>query len=49
MDLQNELEKNNIDYYFVWNNPDDVHLSHYKDITGDRLRFLNVFKRVKNG
>lgn len=46
MDLQKELEENNIDYYFVWNNPDDVHLSQYKDITGDKLGYLNVFKRV---
>lgn len=44
-DLEKELEENNIDYYFVWNYPDDVQLSHYKDI-GVKSGYLNVYKRI---
>lgn len=44
--IQTELLDNNIDYYLVWNNPNDLQISLYKDITGDKLGYLRVYKRV---
>lgn len=45
-ELQRELEKNDIDYYFVWNN-ETILLSGYKDITGGMLNNLKIYSRIR--
>lgn len=47
MDLQKELESNNIKYYFVWNNIDNMVLSEdYKEITNDKIKGLRIYMRI---
>ncbi len=43
-ELQLQLEKYNIDYYFVWGNS-VPHLIGYTEITGDKIRELRIYKR----
>ena len=45
-ELQNELENNNIDYYFVWNKSTPK-LSDYKEITNGKLEGLKIYSRIK--
>ena len=47
-DLQNELEYNNINYYFVWNNESIPQLSDYKEITEGKLEGLKIYSWIKN-
>ena len=47
-ELQTELEKNNIDYYFVWDSNNTVTLSDYKEITHGQISGLMIYKRIKN-
>ena len=46
-DLQKELENNNIDYYFVWNNESTLELSEYKEITNSKINKLKIYSRIK--
>lgn len=43
-ELQLQLEKYNIDYYFVWGNS-APHLVGYTEITEDKIRDLRIYKR----
>lgn len=46
--LQQELKKNNIDYYFVWDNPNQFYdVSEYKEITGGKIKNLKVYYIIK--
>ncbi|HML06221.1 MAG TPA: hypothetical protein VK426_10645 [Methanobacterium sp.] len=47
-DLKNELENNNIDYYFVWDSVPISDLSNYKEITNSKIKGLMIYKRIKN-
>ena len=44
-DLRSDLNKNNIDYYFVWNKPGDdlTFLSNYSEITGGEISNLRIY------
>ena len=44
-ELKSELESNNIDYYFVWDNSNNNWklLSHYNEITGGKFDSLKVY------
>ncbi|MEN6551799.1 MAG: hypothetical protein ABFC34_02815, partial [Methanobacterium sp.] len=44
-DVQKQLENNNIDYYFVWNQPDNLSLTDYKEITNNRIKELKIYAR----
>jgi len=44
--LEDELESNNIDYYFLWSSPDDLALSNYQEITGNRIKNLKIYSRL---
>lgn len=44
--LQKELESNNIDYYFVWNNESVPKLSNYKKITNNKINGLIIYSRI---
>lgn len=46
--LEEELESNNIDYYFLWLAPDDLALSNYQEITGNRIKNLKIYSRIKS-
>ena len=46
--LQNELESNNIDYYFVWGNKSIPKLSDYKEITNGKFDGLKIYVWIKN-
>jgi 4-amino-4-deoxy-L-arabinose transferase-like glycosyltransferase len=48
IDLQKQLEENNIDYYFVWDNAKIPDLSNYKEITNGKIKGLMIYKRIKN-
>jgi hypothetical protein len=45
MDLQKELEENNIDYYFVWDNKNTITLSEYKELTNGEINGLKIYSR----
>jgi hypothetical protein len=44
--LEEELESNNIDYYFMWSVPDEITLSNYQEITGNRIKNLKIYSRL---
>ena len=44
-ELQKELEASNIDYYFVWGDTGNAHLSDYNEITNGKIHGLNIYKR----
>ena len=44
--LEEELESNNIDYYFQWSVPDELTLSNYQEITGNRIKNLKIYSRL---
>ncbi|AEG18531.1 ArnT family glycosyltransferase [Methanobacterium paludis] len=44
-DLQGELDANNIDYYFVWDDHDNITLPGYMEITNDEIQGLKIYKR----
>lgn len=44
-ELENELKKNDIDYYFVWGDYTNVHPLNYKEITNDRIPGLRIYAR----
>lgn len=44
--LEEELESNNIDYYFQWSAPDDLVLSNYQEITGNKIKNLRIYSRL---
>lgn len=44
--LEEELESNNIDYYFLWSSPDDLALSNYQEITGNKIKNLKIYSRL---
>jgi hypothetical protein len=46
--LEEELESNNIDYYFAWSAPDNFVLSNYQEITGNRIKDLKIYSRLKS-
>jgi hypothetical protein len=43
--IDQELIQNNIDYYFVWNNPNDILLRDYHEITNGTISGLRIYKR----
>lgn len=43
--MEEELESNNIDYYFLWGAGDNLTLSNYKEITGNRIKNLRIYSR----
>lgn len=45
--LQRELENDNIDYYFVWNNKSIPKLSDYTEITNSKIDGLKIYSRIK--
>lgn len=45
-ELQKELEASNIDYYFVWGESGNTHLSDYNEITNGKIKGLNIYKRI---
>ena len=45
--LQRELENDNIDYYFVWNNKSIPKLSDYTEITDNKIDGLKIYSRIK--
>ncbi|MDY9922814.1 hypothetical protein [Methanobacterium sp.] len=44
--MEEELESNHIDYYFVWGADDGIILSNYKEITGNRIKNLRIYSRL---
>ena len=42
-DVQKQLEDNNIDYYFVWNQPAKLNLTDYKEITNTKIKGLKIY------
>jgi hypothetical protein len=46
--LEEELESNSIDYYFVWSAPDNFVLSNYQEITGNKIKDLKIYSRLKS-
>lgn len=46
-ELQKELEDNNIDYYFVWDNKTVSPLSEYNEITDNKINGLKIYARAK--
>lgn len=45
-DIQRELETNAIDYYFVWDQSNNLNLTDYKEITNNRIKGLKVYSRI---
>ncbi|EKF86023.1 hypothetical protein [Methanobacterium formicicum] len=43
IELENELLANNINYYFVWGDPINVHLLNYNEITNGRISGLRIY------
>jgi hypothetical protein len=43
--LNKELTGNNIDYYFVWNNTEDLNLSDYHEITNGNIVGLRIYSK----
>lgn len=46
--LENELKANDIDYYFVWNEQNNIILSDYREITGGKIKDLRIYSRLPN-
>lgn len=46
-ELQNELEDNNIDYYFVRDEKNTVTLSDYKEITNGTISGLKIYSKLR--
>lgn len=46
-DIQSQLEKNRIDYYFVWDKTDNLQLTGYEEITYSKIKNLRIYSRVK--
>ncbi|MCE7697962.1 MAG: hypothetical protein K8E24_003700 [Methanobacterium paludis] len=44
-ELQRELDANNIDYYFVWDNSNNITLSGYREITNGKMQDLKIYAR----
>ena len=44
--IDQELIQNNIDYYFVWNNPNEILLKDYHEITNGTISGLRIYKRT---
>lgn len=47
-DLQDELERNNIDYYLVWDKTDNLQLSDYREITAGKINGLRIYSLKKS-
>jgi len=45
-ELEEELNMNNIDYYFVWGDSAEVNLTTYKEITNDRISDLRIYSKI---
>ncbi len=43
--VDDELIANNIDYYFVWNNPRIIFFKDYHEITNGTISGLKIYKR----
>jgi hypothetical protein len=46
--LQEELEDNNIGYYFVWDTNSDLQFSDYKEIFNDKIIDLKIYSRINS-
>ena len=44
--LEEELESHNIDYYFLWSDTDELVLSNYQEITGNKIKNLKIYSRL---
>ena len=45
-ELENELKRNDIDYYFVWGNSSFVNMTTYKEITNNKLHDLKIYSNI---
>jgi hypothetical protein len=46
--LEQELELNNIDYYFVWGGGDELTFNRYQEITGNKIKNLRIYSQPQN-
>ena len=44
--LQQELDNNNINYYFLWNSTENLRLSNYHEITNGKIVGLKIYSRI---
>jgi hypothetical protein len=44
--MENELEANNITYFFVWNSTENFQFSDYKEITNGKLDGLRIYEKT---
>ena len=44
--LQDELKANNIDYYLVWGDSNNIQLSNYTEINDGKIKNLRIYKRI---
>ena len=45
-ELQQELDDNNITYYFVWNTKKILQLPNYREITNGKIAGLKIYERI---
>ena len=45
-ELQQELDNNNINYYFLWNSTENLQLSNYHEITNEKIVGLKIYSRI---
>lgn len=45
--LEKELMANNINYYFVWGDSNDINLTNYKEITNGKIQGLKIYQYEK--
>lgn len=45
-ELKKELEHNNIDYYFIWNDSEVIELAGYREITGGKIDRLLIYSKI---
>ncbi|MEN6552309.1 MAG: hypothetical protein ABFC34_05410, partial [Methanobacterium sp.] len=43
-DIERELKNNNIDYYFIWDDYDNIVPSGYREITNGKIEGLQIYK-----
>ncbi|MCE7700253.1 MAG: hypothetical protein K8E24_015955 [Methanobacterium paludis] len=42
-ELQNELDKSGVDYYFVWGSNQSINLTGYNDVTNGKIKDLKIY------
>lgn len=48
VELKNELIANNITYYFVWGDSNNVQVINYNELTNGRIQGLRIYERTYN-